>query len=60
MDKSWTSRKLAVALILSVIATGLLIAGLIDQETWKWVQSGTVIAYLGAQGLTDALGALRK
>jgi len=59
MEK-WTSRKLTVALIVFVVATGLLLLGHIEMSEWQWVTSISVGAYLGSQGITDALAALKK
>ena len=44
----WTSRKFYVCMGVFALSTGLLAYGLIDQETWKWISSATVVAYMSA------------
>ena len=56
----WNSRKFWVAVGVFVVATALLVIGKIDAGVWQWAAGGSVIAYLGSQGITDALAALRK
>ena len=56
----WSSRKFWVAILTFVVATALLFNGDIDAAQWQWITSITIGAYLGSQGLADALAALKQ
>jgi hypothetical protein len=54
------SRKFWVSVVTAGVSTGLLVAGLITADIWKWAVSISVGAYLAAQGLTDAFEQMGK
>ena len=47
----WTSRKFYVCLGAIAVATTLLGFGLIGEETWRWVFSVTIAAYMTSNGI---------
>lgn len=60
MNGKYKSRKFIVMLVVFATSTGLLIGGFIDAGVWQWAAGGSAVGYLGAQGITDALGALKS
>lgn len=49
----WSSRKLAVALVVEALASALLLHGDIPAPIWESVTMATVVAYLGSQAWID-------
>jgi hypothetical protein len=44
----------AVAVIAFVVASILLVLGSITEETWNWMASGSVVAYIVSRGIAKS------
>ena len=45
-------RKLLVTLVMMLVATLLIVQGVIDQETFKWLMTSSGVGYLGFNALS--------